>query len=166
MCADGHTYDRDNIERWFAGGHSTSLNFAAHLPHLNIVPNHALRNSIEDFLNSSFREIARGRFSLGRRLGTGASKLFMGSAADGSCVDAARSMVTRCRRACETRLELKAARGKFTRLPRPLEAEKVVSLLLLTSTKNIVDSIVSRLDSELSALESDEPDFAIVLSTV
>ena len=56
MCADGHTYDRPNIEQWFAGGHDTSPNTGARLPHLNLVPNHALRNSIEEFLDSSFRK--------------------------------------------------------------------------------------------------------------
>ena len=75
VCADGHTYDRHNIEQWFATGHDTSPNTGARLPHLNLVPNHALRNSIEDFLRVNFREIARTRFSLGRRIGTGSSKI-------------------------------------------------------------------------------------------
>ena len=84
VCADGHTYDRPNIEQWFAGGHDTSPNTGARLPHLNLVPNHALRNAIEDFLNSSFRKIARGRFSLGRRIGAGASKVVFEGTLDGS----------------------------------------------------------------------------------
>ena len=84
MCADGHTYDRPNIEQWFAGGHDTSPNTGARLPHLNLVPNHALRNSIEEFLDSSFRKIARGRFSLGRRIGAGASKVVFEGTLDGS----------------------------------------------------------------------------------
>ena len=45
VCADGHTYDRPNIEQWFAAGHDTSPNTGGRLPHLNLVPNHALRNS-------------------------------------------------------------------------------------------------------------------------
>jgi hypothetical protein len=49
-CADGHSYDRANIMMWFAAGHNTSPNTGAVLPHLNVVPNHALRNAIEDFL--------------------------------------------------------------------------------------------------------------------
>ena len=42
-----------------------------HLPHLNLVPiyNHPLRNAIDNL-----REIALARFSLGRRVGTGASE--------------------------------------------------------------------------------------------
>jgi serine/threonine protein kinase len=84
MCADGHTYDRPNIQQWFAGGHDTSPNTGARLSHLNLVPNHALRNSIEDFLRSHFREIARARFSLGRRVGAGASKIVYEGTLDGS----------------------------------------------------------------------------------
>ena len=84
MCADGHTYDRPGIEQWFASGHATSPNTGVRLPHLNLVPNHALRNSIEDFLRISFREIARARFSLGRRIGAGASKMVYEGTLDGS----------------------------------------------------------------------------------
>jgi serine/threonine protein kinase/ubiquitin len=84
VCADGHTYDRPGIEQWFAAGHETSPNTGAHLPHLNIVPNHALRNSIEECLRSSFREIARARCSLGRRIGAGASKIVYEGTLDGS----------------------------------------------------------------------------------
>ena len=42
-----------------------------HLPHLNLVPiyNHPLPNAIDNL-----REIALARFSLGRRVGTGASE--------------------------------------------------------------------------------------------
>ena len=42
-----------------------------HLPHLNLVPiyNHPLRNAMD-----GLREIALARFSLGRRVGTGASE--------------------------------------------------------------------------------------------
>ena len=51
------------------------------------MPNHALRNAIEDFLRSSYREIARARFSLGRRIGSGASKIVYEGTLDGSrCV--------------------------------------------------------------------------------
>ncbi len=84
VCADGHTYDRPNIEQWFATGHDTSPNTGARLPHLSLVPNHALRNSIEDYLSSSFRKIARARFSLGRRIGAGASKVVFEGTLDGS----------------------------------------------------------------------------------
>ena len=41
------------------------------MPHLNLVPiyNHPLRNAMDNL-----REIALARFSLGRRVGTGASE--------------------------------------------------------------------------------------------
>ena len=55
VCADGHTYDRANIEQWFKTGHNTSPNTGAVLPHLNLVPNHALRSAIEDFLKFNSR---------------------------------------------------------------------------------------------------------------
>ena len=49
----------------------TTLTSPPHLPHLNLVPiyNHPLRNAIDNL-----REIALARFSLGRRVGTGASE--------------------------------------------------------------------------------------------
>ena len=49
----------------------TTLTSPPHLPHLNLVPiyNHPLRNAMDDL-----REIALARFSLGRRVGTGASE--------------------------------------------------------------------------------------------
>jgi hypothetical protein len=65
-------------------GHDTGPNTGSRLPHLNLVPNHALRNSIEDFLNSSFCKITRGRFAIGRRIGAGASKVVFEGTLDGS----------------------------------------------------------------------------------
>ena len=51
--------------------HNPYINSPPHLPHLNLVPiyNHPLRNAIDNL-----REIALARFSLGRRVGTGASE--------------------------------------------------------------------------------------------
>ena len=49
----------------------TTLTSPPHQPHLNLVPiyNHPLRNAMDNL-----REIALARFSLGRRVGTGASE--------------------------------------------------------------------------------------------
>eukprot|EP00966_Prymnesium_polylepis_P207622 4809327-Prymnesium_polylepis.1 len=51
-CADGHTYEREQIERWFATGAVTSPATGAPLPHMQLIPNHALRNAIEEFTNA------------------------------------------------------------------------------------------------------------------
>jgi hypothetical protein len=48
ICADGHTYEREAIERWFRS-HGTSPKTNAHLPNRTVFPNHALRGVIEAF---------------------------------------------------------------------------------------------------------------------
>ena len=45
--ADGHTYEREKIEEWFAAGHDTSPSTLASLPHTLLAPNIALRQAIE-----------------------------------------------------------------------------------------------------------------------
>ena len=45
-CADGHSYERASIERWLATK-GTSPRTGAQLPNKVLIPNHALRNSIE-----------------------------------------------------------------------------------------------------------------------
>ena len=50
-CADGHSYERSNIARWLAE-HDTSPVTGATLPSHHLIPNHALRNAIEDFEDS------------------------------------------------------------------------------------------------------------------
>ena len=45
--ADGHTYEREAIEQWFAAGHDTSPSTGASLPHTQLAPNIALRQAIE-----------------------------------------------------------------------------------------------------------------------
>uniref|UniRef100_A0A7S3AKT9 U-box domain-containing protein n=1 Tax=Haptolina ericina TaxID=156174 RepID=A0A7S3AKT9_9EUKA len=66
-CADGHTYERSEIERWLATGACTSPSTGARLPHLHVVPNHALRCAIEEWLSTKGgrdgRTSARGRRS-------------------------------------------------------------------------------------------------------
>ena len=45
--ADGHTYEREAIEQWFAAGHDTSPSTGGSLPHTQLAPNIALRQAIE-----------------------------------------------------------------------------------------------------------------------
>ena len=49
VCADGHSYERKAIETWLEE-HSTSPATGAHLPNKTLLPNHALRNSIQESL--------------------------------------------------------------------------------------------------------------------
>jgi hypothetical protein len=48
MTTDGQTYERTEIERWFALGNRTSPLTAAELPSTLLFPNIALRNAIQD----------------------------------------------------------------------------------------------------------------------
>ena len=59
-CADGHSYERANIERWLATN-NTSPRTGAQLPNKALTPNHALRNAVEEWLNSFLREDALHR---------------------------------------------------------------------------------------------------------
>jgi len=57
VAADGHSYDRDAIERWIkvrtdAGEQPTSPCTGAALAHTDLLPNHALRNAIQAFSRS------------------------------------------------------------------------------------------------------------------
>lgn len=47
ICADGITYERAAIEAWFAKGHVTSPMTRQNLAHMTLIPNLALRNTIE-----------------------------------------------------------------------------------------------------------------------
>ncbi|EOD07210.1 hypothetical protein EMIHUDRAFT_62203, partial [Emiliania huxleyi CCMP1516] len=57
-CADGHSYERVNIERWLATN-NTSPRTGAQLPNNALIPNHALRNSIEEWLSANFKLVPR-----------------------------------------------------------------------------------------------------------
>ena len=50
MAADGHSYERREIEAWLDRGKRMSPMTGAPLPHTHLMPNHALRNAIQDFL--------------------------------------------------------------------------------------------------------------------
>ena len=48
ITADGQTYERTEIESWFARGERTSPLTGAELPNTNLTPNIALRNAIQE----------------------------------------------------------------------------------------------------------------------
>ena len=50
MAADGHSYEKSEINAWFALGNNTSPKTGAALPHQFLTPNHNLRSAIQDFL--------------------------------------------------------------------------------------------------------------------
>ena len=50
FTCDGHTFERVAIQTWFAAGNATSPLTNLGLPSLGLVPNHALRGSIEEWL--------------------------------------------------------------------------------------------------------------------
>ncbi len=47
MVATGHTYDRSCIEKWLSQGNRTCPVTGMRLRHLELTPNHALRNAIQ-----------------------------------------------------------------------------------------------------------------------
>ena len=49
IAADGHSFERAYIEAWFRAGHRTSPLTGCILPHTNLLPNHALRNAIDNW---------------------------------------------------------------------------------------------------------------------
>lgn len=49
IAVDGFTYERSSIERWFASGKKTSPKSGAELSSLNLIPNHDLRNRIQEW---------------------------------------------------------------------------------------------------------------------
>ena len=53
IAVDGHSYERAEIERWFAAGQTRSPKTNATLFDTLLVPNHALRNTIEDYLKAN-----------------------------------------------------------------------------------------------------------------
>ena len=53
--ADGHTYERAAIAQWFADGNTTSPKTGAALEHTSLIPNIALRQTIESLSESASR---------------------------------------------------------------------------------------------------------------
>ena len=73
-CADGHSYDRANIERWLAT-HNTSPKTGAQLPNKTLTANHALRNAVEEWLSANFKLVPRSAVTFdGRALAHGSFK--------------------------------------------------------------------------------------------
>ena len=65
-CADGHSYERTEIERWLST-HSTSPRTGAQLPNNVITSNHALRNAIEEWLLANFKRVPRSAVTFEER---------------------------------------------------------------------------------------------------
>ena len=65
-CADGHSYERTNIAQWLSS-HNTSPVTGAVLPNNTLAPNHALRNSIEEWLTASFKLVPRSAVTFDER---------------------------------------------------------------------------------------------------
>ena len=55
ICADGHSYERAAITQWLSS-HATSPKTNAQLEHTNLIPNHTLRGSIEQFREQQQRK--------------------------------------------------------------------------------------------------------------
>lgn len=85
VAADGHSYERAAIERWFALGHRTSPRTNEALRVQDLLPNHALRASIEDLagrlgrlrmeqseMQALLEEVLHGGGLLGREAGEAA----------------------------------------------------------------------------------------------
>ncbi|KAK4483474.1 hypothetical protein RD792_010666 [Penstemon davidsonii] len=50
VAADGFTYEAEALKGWLDSGHDTSPMTNLQLPHSNLVPNHALRSAIQEWL--------------------------------------------------------------------------------------------------------------------
>lgn len=50
VAADGFTYEAEALRGWLDSGHETSPMTNLKLAHTNLVPNHALRSAIQEWL--------------------------------------------------------------------------------------------------------------------
>lgn len=50
VAADGFTYEAEALRGWLDSGHETSPMTNVKLEHCNLVPNHALRSAIQEWL--------------------------------------------------------------------------------------------------------------------
>ena len=73
VASDGHSYERSEIEMWLRS-RRTSPKTGAELAHRNLTPNHALRNSIEEFLERAFKITSRASIVIGAAVGAGSFK--------------------------------------------------------------------------------------------
>jgi hypothetical protein len=53
IAADGFTYEADAIREWLDSGHQTSPMTNLELPHRDLLPNHALRSAIQEWLQTN-----------------------------------------------------------------------------------------------------------------
>ena len=53
MDANGHTYEREAIEKWFRDCHNTSPNTNDVLENQRLVPNHIVRSANVDYLSAN-----------------------------------------------------------------------------------------------------------------
>ncbi|XP_006661003.1 U-box domain-containing protein 33-like isoform X2 [Oryza brachyantha] len=53
IAADGFTYEADAIREWLDSGHCTSPMTNLDLPHRDLLPNHALRSAIQEWLQTN-----------------------------------------------------------------------------------------------------------------
>ena len=74
ICSDGQSYERGSISNWLTS-HATSPVTNLELPNLGLVPNHALRNAIQEWLQRTFKTVPQWEdITLGRQIGAGAFK--------------------------------------------------------------------------------------------
>ena len=74
LCADGHSYQRENIAAWFATGRHTSPLTGVHLEDTSLTSNHALRNTIEEWLQQHFQVTSLSDITIGRLIARGSFK--------------------------------------------------------------------------------------------
>lgn len=53
VAADGFTYEAEALKGWLESGHDSSPMTNLKLLHCNLVPNHALRSAIQEWLQQS-----------------------------------------------------------------------------------------------------------------
>ena len=72
-CADGHSYERSEIQKWFEK-QNTSPKTGSVLQDQTLTPNHALRNSIDEWLAASFKLIDEDAVTINELIGRGSFK--------------------------------------------------------------------------------------------
>ena len=50
VAADGYTYEAEALKGWLDSGHDTSPMTNLKLAHCDLIPNHALRSAIQEWL--------------------------------------------------------------------------------------------------------------------
>jgi hypothetical protein len=53
IAADGFTYEAEAIREWLDSGHRTSPMTNLELSHRDLLPNHALRSAIQEWLQTN-----------------------------------------------------------------------------------------------------------------